>query len=660
VFGLIGVVIALVVLTIALAGVFLVRPSITVGATGKILAFVSLCVLPVLCISSGMSFHMQRSQQTSSCISCHSMASHGQSLHLEDPKYIPAQHFQNHFVPPDQACYTCHTDYTIYGPWKSRIDGLRYVYMTYIGTVPKTIHLKGKYSNLQCLHCHAGARDFEEHLTQMPPIGDLTSNRISCLSSGCHDMIHNASEVSHLKMWNGVATSTALASGASTTVPAKAEPVAATAPSKARSSAGGARAAGGKAVFDSHGCAGCHGESGAGGSGPALTHVSSHYPPAKLTAVLKAPTAKMKAAGMVPLTLSAADMKDLVSYVASLGESSAPAAIPSSPGASASAPAPAQAEPTATAGTSKTPTGNAAGGATTAGGKGIFDSHGCAGCHGESGAGGSGPALTDVSSKYPPAKLTAVLKAPTAGMKAAGMVPLALSAADLKELVSYLTSLGGKSASAAPPPSSGAPPTAPSSTKAEPDTTAGTSKVKTGSPASDATIALGKSLYHSHGCGPCHGATGAGGAGPALTHISHQYPPPKLMAILKVPTAGMKAAGMIPVTLNAADMDALVFYVYSLGETSNAQTGGAKGGAAAAGGKGVFDSQGCAGCHGESGAGASGPALTDISSKYPPAKLTAILKAPTASMKAAGMVPLTLNAADMKALVSYMSSLGGK
>ena len=360
-------------------------------------------------------------------------------------------------------------------------------------------------------------------------------------------------------------------------------------------------------------------------------------------------------------------------------ESSASAAIPSSPGASASAPAPAKAEPTATAGTSKTPTGNAAGGATTAGGKGIFDSHGCAGCHGESGAGGSGPALTDVSSKYPPAKLTAVLKAPTAGMKAAGMVPLALSAADMKELVSYLTSLGGTSASAAPPPSSGAPPTAPSSTKAEPDTTAGTSKVKTGSPASDATIALGKSLYHSHGCGPCHGATGAGGAGPALTHISDQYPPAKLMAILKVPTAGMKAAGMIPVTLNAADMEALVSYVTSLGGTSVSErphprlqrgtrcesrtskpTGGATGGATAAGGKAIFDSQGCAGCHGESGAGASGPALTDISSQYPPAKLTAILKAPTASMKAAGMVPLTLNAADMKALVSYMSSLGGK
>ena len=346
------------------------------------------------------------------------------------------------------------------------------------------------------------------------------------------------------------------------------------------------RAAGGKAIFDSHGCAGCHGESGAGGSGPALTHISSQYPPAKLTAVLKAPTAKMKAAGMVPLTLNAADMKALVSYVTSLGETSAPAATPSSPGASASSPAPAKAEPAATAETSKRQL-EVRQGVRPPPVEKVFSILKAALDVTERAGRGSGPALTHISSQYPPAKLTAILKAPTARMKAAGMVPLTLNAADMKELVSYVSSLGGTSASTAPPPSSEAPPTAPAPAKAEPDTTAGTSKIKTGSPASDATTFLGKSLYHSHGCGPCHGATGAGGAGPALTHISDQYPPAKLMAILKAPTAGMKAAGMIPVTLNAADMDALVFYVYSLGGTSNAQTGGAKGGATA-GGKGRF------------------------------------------------------------------------
>ncbi len=327
--GLTAVLIALIVLTIVLAGVFLVRPSITTGATGKILAFIGLCVLPALCIGTGMSSHMERSQQTSYCISCHSMESHGESLHVLDTSYIPAQHFQNHFVPPDKACYTCHTDYTMYGPLKDKLKGLRYVYMEYVSTPPKVIHLDGKYSNLQCLHCHEGSRNFDENLARMPPLAALKSDQISCISSGCHDTIHNVSEVGHLKMWTGGAVVTSVASAAA---PAAAEPAAASAPSKtsAGSSAGNAAAVQGKAIFDSHGCGGCHGMTGGGGSGPALTHTSSQYPPAKLTAVLKAPTAGMKAAGMVPLTLSAADMKALVSYVGSLGGAPAPPA-PGSP-----------------------------------------------------------------------------------------------------------------------------------------------------------------------------------------------------------------------------------------------------------------------------------------------------------------------------------------
>ena len=170
-FGQIGVLIVLVVLTIVLAGVFLVRPAITAGATGKILAFVGLCILPALCIGTGMSFHMQRSQQTAYCVSCHSMESHGQSLYVLNTNYIPAQHFQNHLVPPNQACYTCHTDYTMYGPLKDKLKGLRYLYMEYVSTPPKTIHLDGKYSNLQCLHCHAGMRTFDENPTHTAIMG---------------------------------------------------------------------------------------------------------------------------------------------------------------------------------------------------------------------------------------------------------------------------------------------------------------------------------------------------------------------------------------------------------------------------------------------------------------------------------------------------------
>ena len=199
-----GILIALIVLTIALAAVFLVRPSITSGTTGKILAFVGLFVLPALCIDTGLSFHMQRSEQTQFCISCHSMDTHGQSLYLDDAKYIPAQHFQNHRVAPDKACYACHTDYTIYGPLKDKLQGMKRVYMQYVSSPPKIITISGGYSNLQCLHCHAGARSFEGNPVHVALMATLTTNQLSCISSGCHDMVHAASEVNQLKMWRPV------------------------------------------------------------------------------------------------------------------------------------------------------------------------------------------------------------------------------------------------------------------------------------------------------------------------------------------------------------------------------------------------------------------------------------------------------------------------
>jgi cytochrome c-type protein NapC len=199
--GITGILVALIAVTIVLAAVFLVRASITVGPMGKILAFVSLCILPALCIATGLSTHMERSEQTKFCIACHSMENYGKSLYLDDPKYIPAQHFQNHRVPPKMACYACHTDYTIYGPLKDKLKGITRIYLQYVSTPPNPITIPGGFKNAQCLHCHAGARSFEENPVHIAIMTSLTSNEMSCISSGCHDTVHDASKVDHLKMW---------------------------------------------------------------------------------------------------------------------------------------------------------------------------------------------------------------------------------------------------------------------------------------------------------------------------------------------------------------------------------------------------------------------------------------------------------------------------
>lgn len=190
--------------TIVLVATIAFRPSLTSTRGGKQLAFVVYFLLPVAVAFMGVSEHMERSKETQFCLSCHVMAPYGRSLYIDDPTYAPAAHFQNARVPRDEACYTCHTDYVIYGSLRAKLRGLRHVYVQYVGTIPTTIQLYNPYNNRECLHCHDGARSFEEgavHSADPSIMASIKSNQLSCLTSGCHDNVHAVAHLSELKLW---------------------------------------------------------------------------------------------------------------------------------------------------------------------------------------------------------------------------------------------------------------------------------------------------------------------------------------------------------------------------------------------------------------------------------------------------------------------------
>jgi cytochrome c-type protein NapC len=176
-------------------------PSITITKGGKILAFVAFCVLPVFCGMWGASEHFERSKQTNFCLSCHTMEPWGQSLYIDDAAHIPAAHFQNHRIPTDEACYTCHTDYAMYGTVRVKLHGLKHVYMQYLGTPMNPIRLYDAFDNRTCLHCHSGARSFENDV-HAALMDQIKTNQLSCISSGCHDTVHNVSTLSQFKTWS--------------------------------------------------------------------------------------------------------------------------------------------------------------------------------------------------------------------------------------------------------------------------------------------------------------------------------------------------------------------------------------------------------------------------------------------------------------------------
>jgi cytochrome c-type protein NapC len=191
-----------------LAGALVLRPAITGSTSGKILAFGVLFFLPLFCLLAGMDSELQRSESTAFCLSCHVMEPFGKSLHVDDPTYLAAAHYQNHRVPADQACYTCHTNYAMFGTFKAKLDGLHHVYIHYLRTEPRPqdIKLHEPYNNRECLHCHLGARSFEQgavHNADPATLPAIKANTLSCVSSGCHDVVHNVGTLDKMKFWNG-------------------------------------------------------------------------------------------------------------------------------------------------------------------------------------------------------------------------------------------------------------------------------------------------------------------------------------------------------------------------------------------------------------------------------------------------------------------------
>ena len=171
-----------------LAGLIASRADLTRARGGKILAFIALFLLPALAISAGLSQQMEKSKSTQILrVAGHVMEDYGKSLHVDDKSYIPAAHYQNNRVPRDQVCYTCHSDYTMFGGMTAKLRGLRHVYIQYFGNIPKPgdIKLYTAFNNRECLHCHAGARSYMETSSHHKTPDMLQLAAENKLSSAC-------------------------------------------------------------------------------------------------------------------------------------------------------------------------------------------------------------------------------------------------------------------------------------------------------------------------------------------------------------------------------------------------------------------------------------------------------------------------------------------
>ena len=177
----------------------LLPPPPEKSSASKALIFVAMFLLPLLVLAGGLAYHLEASKSTSFCLSCHVMTPYNRSLYIDSDEHLPAAHFQNRRIDREQACYTCHTTYAMFGDTRAKLTGLKHVWVNYVGTIPEKLELYQAFNNRECLHCHSGVRSYSENELHSDILKDLESNEVACLD--CHEMAHDIENLRSHGRW---------------------------------------------------------------------------------------------------------------------------------------------------------------------------------------------------------------------------------------------------------------------------------------------------------------------------------------------------------------------------------------------------------------------------------------------------------------------------
>ncbi len=443
----------------------------------------------------------------------------------------------------------------------------------------------------------------------------------------------------------------------------------------------------GHQVFQAHACFACHGPAAQGTArAPALAGWAARTSPAVIRMHIEHPTPAMQAKGMVPVALPPDQLNAVVAFLRSLpapARVAAPSAQHVPPLRQPAPPPPPEAVPAAPSAASSS---HAPSPSDIAAGQALFAQHACLACHGAQAQGTKiGPALAGISRQLPEQTFAVLINHPLPEMTAKGMPPAGLSARQTHQLWAYLNSLPVP-AHEAPLPILALPsqPVASSpAPAAQPEASAAPAKQPAPVPASQpqvesaavqlsAPAAAGEKIFNSHGCIACHGVNGIGTPlAVSLIGVTNKYSHQQLADLIRHPNARMKAGGMPTFSFTDPEIENLIAYLAQLRKPSSATATGAEEPSPARHapppkltaeeqkGREIYFQARCSTCHGGGGmeGTAAAPSLTATASELPPDMIQHLLEHPSSAMQSHGMPPVSLNPADLKALISYIRAL---
>ncbi len=150
-------------------------------------------VLPPAIVFFGYAYGIERSKTIASCGSCHVMEPYLADLKNPASDTLAATHYKNRYI-QEHHCYTCHTDYGMFGTLQAKTDGLGHVVRNVTGRYALPLKINSPYPNRRCLGCHGESQKFlktEGHPKEDLP--KLLSGETACID--CHGPAHPTATV---------------------------------------------------------------------------------------------------------------------------------------------------------------------------------------------------------------------------------------------------------------------------------------------------------------------------------------------------------------------------------------------------------------------------------------------------------------------------------
>lgn len=147
-------------------------------------------LLPIAAYGLGILHMIEGSKQVAFCGSCHIMTPIVASLQGNDES-LASVHYTRGLVPHDEACFTCHSGYGIWGGIDAKMAGVMHMVRSATGWYTLPLKHNGPFDIDSCLGCHAFAPSFravEDH--QDPAIQQLLLSREEGCTGACHPAAH--------------------------------------------------------------------------------------------------------------------------------------------------------------------------------------------------------------------------------------------------------------------------------------------------------------------------------------------------------------------------------------------------------------------------------------------------------------------------------------